>query len=206
VPEINSSYQFAGFGTIANTIPGLDIRNDDRIYYMGRSTPPATLGFTNTFNWKGFSLMTVMTGRFGHLVRRDDSYIFFSQGAVNYSATGMAALQSPSTVATTSTGNLLPIMANRLNYTTGASTRAYYSDVTLEKASHIRFNEIYLGYDFPVKFLERAGNVFKSATLYTQARNLGIIWTNNESKIDPEFKPGTLKPIRTFTFGVRLGL
>lgn len=205
VPELNSSYSFGGTGTIGNTIPGSNVKDDDRIYYMGRSTPPATFGFTNTFSWKGFSLMTVMTGRFGHLVRRSDQGVIFGQGTPFYSATAMANLQTASTVATTSTGVILPTAANRTTYTTGQSTRTFYSDVTLEKAGHIRMNEIYLGYDLNQKFLEKAGSVLNTATLYVQARNLGILWTNNESKIDPESIPGTIKPIQTFTFGVRLG-
>jgi hypothetical protein len=65
---------------------------------------------------------------------------------------------------------------------------------------------MYLGYDLSPKLLERAGNILRSATLYVQARNLGILWTNNQSKVDPEFIPGTIKPIRTFTFGARIGL
>jgi TonB-linked SusC/RagA family outer membrane protein len=205
VPIINSNYQFGGVGTIANTIPGMNIMDDSRIYYMGRSTPPMTLGFTNTFSWKGFSLMTVITGRFGHLVRRSDTNLGYGQGSMSYSATGMASLQPEIKVANSETGNIPPTLANRGNQFASLGTRAFYSDVTLESADHIRFNELYLGYDLPSTFLAKNIKFLRNATFYTQVRNLGILWTNNESGIDPEFIPGTIKPIRTFTFGARLG-
>ncbi|MFZ9386840.1 MAG: SusC/RagA family TonB-linked outer membrane protein [Chitinophagaceae bacterium] len=206
VPLLNSGLSFAGVTGFGNTIPGLNPKDDDRMYYMGRSTPPATLGFTNTFNWKGLSLMTVMTGRFGHLIRRSDQNLFFSQASWNYSRTGIDVLQTPTTVATTNNGNILPTLDNRLSYGTANTLRTFYGDANLERGSHIRLNEIYLGYDLSPKFLERAGNFLRNATLYVQARNLGIIWTNNQSKVDPEFIPGTIKPFRTFTFGARIGL
>jgi TonB-linked SusC/RagA family outer membrane protein len=206
VIENSSANSFSGFSSLSNTIPGINPGDDDRIFYMGRSTPPATMGFTNTFNWKGFTLMSVMTGRFGHLVRRSDTQLLFNQGSVNYSATGMPLLLTPSSIATSNTGIINPSRANQSVFGTSISTRTFYSDVTLEKASHIRLNEVYLGYEFPGSILNGTGKPIKSLTLYGQARNMGLMWTNNESNIDPEFRPGTLKPVRTFTFGFRLGL
>jgi len=205
VTEINSNYQFAGFGTMSNTYPGRNVKDDDRIYYMGRSTPPANIGFSNSFNWKGLTLMTVMTGRFGHLIRRSDTYLGFGQGTPGYSASGMEVLLPPSAYATGYTGNILPTLANRQVYSTSNTTRAYYSDVVVEKGSSFRLNEIYLGYEFPKQLLTQMGNLFKSATIYSQIRNLGVLWTNNESKIDPDYMPGTLKPYKTYTFGIRVG-
>jgi TonB-linked SusC/RagA family outer membrane protein len=205
VPVLNSSYMFGGVNSIGSTIPGTNIKEDDRVYYIGRSTPPQTLGFTNTFSWKGLSLMTVMTGRFGHLIRRSDEGLAFGQGIMSYSATGVAALMESPKVATTETGIPMITVQNFNAWGTNNSLRTFYGDIGYEKASFIRFNEVYLGYDFPESIATSTRNIFKSATIYTQVRNLGIIWTNNESNIDPEYIPGTIKPIRTFTFGVRLG-
>ena len=202
VIENSSANSFGGFSTISNTIPGLNVGEDDRIHYMGRSTPPATMGFNNTFTWKGLTLMSVFTCRFGHLVRRDDTNLLYNQGTVNYSATGFSTIQSPSRVATQNTGHVYPTRVNQAVFGTSTTMRTFYSDITLENASHVRLNEVYLGYELP-KALKK--NLFASATLYAQMRNMGIVWTNNESGIDPEFKPGTLKPVQTYTFGVRLG-
>lgn len=205
VPELNSNYSFAGFGTIGNTIPGLPITADDRIYYMGRTTPPATLGFTNRFNYKGLELMFVITGRFGHLVRRTDTYLMMAQGAMSYSATGFNILQTVDN-SSSYTGNVMPTLENRLTFANAANTRAFNSDVALEQASHLRLNEVYLAYDLLKLFGNKRPIVFKSAAIYTQLKNLGILWTNNESKIDPSFLPGTLKPSKLYTFGLRLGI
>ena len=83
-----------------------------------------------------------------------------------------------------------------------SSLRNYYSTAVVEDASHIRFNELYLGYDLPVK----GGSKFlKSLTVYSQVRNLGLLWKATDTEADPEYRIGTIKPVQTYTFGLRVG-
>jgi len=204
----NSSNTFgevSGFG-MGRMVPGLNPRDDDRMYYQGRTTPPATLGFTNTFNYKGLSLMAVITGKFGHKFLRTDEYLSYSLINNNYSASGLASMQNPSLVATTSTGNINPTLLNQAMWFNSASLRDFYSEEIVSDASHIRLNEIYLGYDLSDKTLNKMKKFFKSVTVYTQARNLGLLWRANDYGVDPEYPLGTLKPVKTYTFGVRLGM
>jgi TonB-dependent starch-binding outer membrane protein SusC len=201
----NSFAEVGGFG-MGRMTSGLSPKDDDRLYYQGRTTPPATLGFTNTFNYKGISLMAVITGRFGHKFLRTDENLLYSLGANSYSASGLAALQASSLIATTATGNINATIINQAVTGTSSSLRNFYSEAVVEDASSIRLNELYLGYDFAGNTLGKLGNIFKSATLYTQARNMGLLWKANDRGIDPDFPLGTLKPVKTFTFGVRLGL
>ena len=70
------------------------------------------------------------------------------------------------------------------------------------KGDHIRLNEIYLGYDLPERWLSRQ-NVFRRVNVYAQASNLGVIWSANKD-MDPDYTVGNIKPIPTFTFGLRL--
>jgi TonB-linked SusC/RagA family outer membrane protein len=188
------------------TIPGVTIDQDDRVHYMGRTTPPVTLGFTNTFSYKGFSLMAIITGKFGHVVRTIDENLVYSFTALNYSASGLAALQSPSLVANTGVGNLYPTRTNQAMLQSSSSLRNFYSDAVVHDASHIRLNEIYLGYDFSNAILGKGKGFFKSLNLFAQGRNLGLLWKANEKGIDPEFPRGSVPPVKLFTFGAKLGM
>jgi hypothetical protein len=199
-----SSTYFSSFSLA--TISGLNPSKDNRIYYMGRTTPPATLGFTNSLSWKGFTLMAVVTGRFGYKFTRTDEVMSYSLSGNNISATGLAVLQPVSTTATTNTGNIMISKTNLTMLSNLNSLRNYYSTAVVEDASHIRLNEIYLGYQLPEHVLGIAGKLFRSATVYTQLRNAGLLWKGTDSKSDPEYRIGTIKPVRTYTFGVRIGL
>ncbi len=46
-------------------------------------------------------------------------------------------------------------------------------------------------------------NVFRRVNVYAQASNLGVIWSANKD-MDPDYTVGNIKPIPTFTFGLRL--
>jgi TonB-linked SusC/RagA family outer membrane protein len=202
----NSSNSFAGFTALGSPIPGVKIKDDDRIFYGGRSTPPATLGFTNSFRWKGFTLMSVMTGRFGHKVKGFERSILNTINAKNYPQTAWDKIVKPSSlIASTQTGFIYPTLDNRLMVATGNDLYNFNSINAIDNASALRWDELYLGYDFGKNELGKIRNVFKNLTIYTQLRNLGLLWTNNKSGYDPGFLPGTVRPIRTLTFGARVG-
>jgi TonB-linked SusC/RagA family outer membrane protein len=197
-----SANNFAGSGSLGNTIPGIEQKDDDRIYYAGRSTPPSTLGFTNTFSWKGFTLMGVITGRMGHVVRRRDMAFLPSPGTVRYSATGYEHILSPLTAATTDIGFSIPTATNLAVVNLANSMYQFYGDRgTLQKASSIRLDDLYLEYALPSKLMNKA---VPDISVFAQGRNLGLLWTNNEDGVDPEFLPETIKPFRTITFGLRV--
>jgi len=198
----NTSNSFSSFGR--STIPGLKVSDDDRVFYQGRTTPPATLGFTNSFSYKGFTLMAIVTGKFGHKFRAIDQVFSYGLTSNNYSATGMATLQDPSAVATTSTGNVFPSKINQVMLGESNSIRNYYSDAVVADASLIRLSEIYLGYEFPKSMLGNADGFFKSVNIFTQARNLGLLWKANKLGLDPDYPIGSVKALKVFTFGVKL--
>lgn len=204
----NTSNSFTGITALGTPIPGVEIIDDPRLYYAGRTTPPATLGFTNSFHWKRFTLMAVMTGRFGHKVRNITNGLNFTSSplAKNFSKSAWDQIITTSPlVASDQLGILYPTLANRLMVGTGNSMYSFSSLNTIDNASALRWDELYLGYDFTNKDLRKIQNVFNSLTLYTQVRNLGLLWTNNKSGLDPGFLPGTIKPIKLFTVGARVG-
>jgi TonB-linked SusC/RagA family outer membrane protein len=200
----STANSFSNFGRA--TIPGITMDLDDRVYYMGRTTAPATLGFTNRFSYKGFSFMSVILGRFGHVFSRRDEQLNYAFTAINFSKTGLASLQSPSIVATNKLGNVAPGIINQAMLGESSSIRNFYSNQVVNDASFLRLNELYLGYDLSDAAVKRMGGLFKSINLFTQLRNLGTIWTGNDLGFDPENPIGTLKPIKVFTFGAKVNL
>lgn len=200
----STTNSFSNFGRA--TIPGITMDLDDRVYYMGRTTSPATLGFTNRFSYKGFSFMSVILGRFGHVFSRRDEALNYAFTSFNFSKTGLNALQSPSLVATNQLGNVAPTLANQAMLSESNLMRNAYSDKVVYDASFIRLNELYLGYDLSDRVVNGMGGIFKAVNLFTQLRNLGTIWTGNGLGFDPENPLGSLKPIKVYTIGAKVNL
>ena len=84
-----------------------------------------------------------------------------------------------------------------------ANNSNLFSSFAYAKGDHIRLNEVYLGYDLPKRLLSKQG-VFSRVNFYARANNLGLIWSAN-GEMDPDYTIGTLKPMPTFMFGLKLG-
>ena len=74
-------------------------------------------------------------------------------------------------------------------------------DYLVEKANHVRLQEINLSYNVPSRLLNKMG--LSSLRLYVQANNLFII-TNNKYDEDPENPLGTYRLQPHYTFGFKL--
>lgn len=186
-----------------------ELKDNNWFYYLGSGTPKSNLSFTNRFTWKGVTFSFMITGRFGYYVTRNDllseslfnasfskqldkSFAVYDEGYANQ--TGYTAL---------------PLWNddNYLQYKNSINVYAWQtvrmSESNCIKGDHIRLNEIFLGYDLPENLLSRQG-VFSRINIYAQASNLGLIWSKN-GEMDPDYRIGTIKPMPTFTFGLKLG-
>ncbi|HEU4790756.1 MAG TPA: TonB-dependent receptor [Flavobacterium sp.] len=170
---------------------------DDRTV-IGHAMPTATMGFTNTFSYKGLFLDVLMTS---------------SQGNDIFNATrleleGMQDFKNQSTAVLnrwTTPGQITDVpKANDPN-------SLYNSNRWVEDGSYIRLKSVTLGYDFNKMMLG-----LKSLKLYFTGQNL-ITWTNY-SGFDPEVSAyntntgtspgidyGTYPQVRTFIFGLKAG-
>lgn len=177
-------------------------------YYIGSRTPKSDLSFSNQFSWKGLTLSFMITGRFGYYVNKgnyfdtairaanyskqlDNSFAVYDQGYANqksYTAYPLYNDENWQTYNTLSTGMSFANLLFKNNYI---------------KGDHIRLNEIYLGYDLPESLLSRQG-MFNRINVYAQVSNLGLIWSKN-GNMDPDYPVGNIKPMPTFTFGLKLG-
>ena len=165
--------------------------------YHGTATPPLIMGWTNTFTYKGITLKAMITGKFGHKFRRptfmytdgfDKNYHKDLEGIMAGNARQMGLPEIP---------------AEYTDYYYRYSWYVPYLNTLVENASHIRLREIYLGYDLPKKLCDKMK--LGSIRIYSQIRNLGLIWAANKQDIDPDYISGIdIKPEASYTFGLNI--
>lgn len=156
---------------------------------IGNPNPKATLGFTNTFGWKGIELSVLFQSSLGNdIYNQNRTLIEGMASAVNQTSAvldrwtpGNPNTQMPRAV----TGD--PNLNNRF------STRF------VEDGSYVRLKNITLGYSFPssaIKFLRMS-----QLRIYATAQNL-VTWTHY-SGYDPEV---SADPFSSTGFGRDLGV
>lgn len=179
---------------ITTWAPGTDARK-----YMsaqGTSVAPYIVGFQNSFKIYDFDVSFLVTGKFGHKFRRTGfNYKALWGGNINVNS-------AYSEVANSDPNEIVPIPTNESRYYFYDRYVPYMSYLT-ESASHIRFQEVNVTYNVPKKFTSKLG--LSRVQAYAQANNLGtILW--NDFDEDPEYPKGSIKPQKTFTFGLRVSL
>lgn len=188
--------------------PGETADENEYLFYQGKLTPSSLANFTTSFTYKNFELRMVFSGKFGHIFRRNDDFIVYNINSLNY---------SKSLETTWDKGDALdsfigkPIPNSESAPTLRASyVYSWYNNVLknsshmTEDASHIRFDEIYLGYRLSNVMLAETGSKL-SINLFGQIKNVGLLWTANKKGIDPEYLPGySFIPVRTYALGLKL--
>ncbi|QHV97527.1 SusC/RagA family TonB-linked outer membrane protein [Spirosoma endbachense] len=165
---------------------------------LGNPAPNFTLGWTNTFSFKGFTLSALMDYREGGklfsataaslLLRgqlkssEDREAMRVIPGVLGDPATYKAALEDGKEVK-----NTIPMTAFAFHFSNGFG--AYGADETnVYDATVIRLREVTLGYTFPKAFLKKYTKVFGSLRLSASGRNLWFYAPNmlKGLNFDPE--------------------
>jgi TonB-linked SusC/RagA family outer membrane protein len=164
---------------------------------MGTKVAPWLLGFTSNFKYRDFDLSFVMTGKFGHVFKRQSfDYPPMWGGRVlpnkklSEVLNGDPAKISPLPM----NGDLEP------RYYFWDRFFPYLSYLT-ESASFLRMREIMLTYEAPANFLAKIG--INRCQLYGQVTNVFSIYANKFNE-DPEFPEGGMKPQPNYTVGLKL--
>ncbi|MEG1290625.1 MAG: hypothetical protein RSE25_10400, partial [Bacteroidales bacterium] len=76
-----------------------------------------------------------------------------------------------------------------------------YLDYNVQKAGHVRLQEVNITYNIPRTFLKKLR--ITNAKVYAQGNNLFTI-KNNKYGEDPEYPLGNIRPQAAFTFGINL--
>ncbi|MCR8668940.1 SusC/RagA family TonB-linked outer membrane protein [Aestuariibaculum sp. M13] len=174
-----------------SSLPGDDI---NYVENKGTLVAPYTLGFTSAFDIYDFNLSFIVTGKFGHVFKRQSfNYkgLFTSRVLPNSSLTDVRNAE-PS--------EIIPLPTSDQEPTYYLWDRYYpYMNYLVESASHIRMQEINVTYNLPISKL------FKSqakAQVFVQGNNLFTLKSNTYNE-DPEYTLGTVKPQPTITLGTK---
>ena len=166
------------------------------LVYHGPARPTTFGSFRNTLSYKGLSLSANISYRFGYYFRRSsvqyESILQARGGHSDYSL----RWQQPGDEQVTQ----VPSLPESRDPFRDQFYRS--SSILVEKADHIRLQDIRLGYRFP----KRSGlsGVPANTEVYLYANNLGMIWKSTGSDWDPDF--GTFRPRKSIAIGIQFDL
>lgn len=211
------SYKFAGLDNTGQTliedpkVPGRILRVDEFQYfdimeYSGRTASPYYGAYSSNISYKQFSLGFQFQYAFGGVFRKPS----VTENSVYVSRAGDLGMRwrKPGDELFTN----VPTINTDFNqgYYYGTSiTRYSESDYLIRSRSNIKLQQISLSYALPQKLLKPIG--VKMLTVSAVCRNLGLIWTANKEKIDPDYVYNTgntfqLAPVRSYSFQLNLSL
>ena len=178
-------------------LSGNNIKPGDLVY-NGPATPRLFGSVLNAVSWKNITLSVNILYRFAYFFRRNS--INYSSLYTNYNGHSDYSLrwQKPGDESITD----IPSLPSSIS----ESRDAFFenSEVLVERADHIRVQDIRLSYNFlESKTKKRA---FKRAQLYIYGNNIGIIWRANKLKLDPALSNSEIPIPKTISIGVSFDL
>ena len=151
------------------------IEGDGNTVKVGNANPDFTLGWTNTFSWKGLVLSLLIDGRYGGKVLSQTQADMDMYGVtkVTGDARDRGYVMLEGEKITNVKGFYKSIVGGRSGVT------EYY----MYDATNFRLRELALGYTFPKRWME-ATKFFRDVQLAFTARNLFFIY--KEAPFDPD--------------------
>jgi hypothetical protein len=165
------------------------VARPEDVYYMGTLVPKVTGGFTNSLQYKAFTLTANIIFNLGHVMRKDVNAFYSDrltgitgQFAGNISPLFLNRWKKPGDEAFTDVPSYVSDMNDHynrrdINYYT-------YSDVNVVSASYIKLRDITLSYKLPATALQLLH--MTGMTVYMQSGNF-MLWKANKNGIDPEY-------------------
>lgn len=161
------------------------IDDEDKII-LGNYNPRWTLGWSNTFSYKGLELSIDLFGRFKYMINTggEGQYGMYNQREIDYWTPNNTGAEWQKPVYSTSGGD------------------GYASLLGYKDASFIKIRNLSLGYRFDKKTLDRITRGFVSgAKVYVQGRNLGMLYSSVDFM---DLDTGATFFNRGFTVGLQL--
>jgi TonB-dependent starch-binding outer membrane protein SusC len=202
------SYKWAGLDPATGDPRGFAADTVSKIYstltnpakvsdlvYSGPARPIYFGGLINQFGYKGFSFYFTISYKLGYYFRRNS--LNYNSLFNNWTGGNKEYAQRWQ-----KSGDEVFTNVPSIIYPANSSRDIFYqkSNATIEKADHIRLNDIFLSYDFKKSDWKKLP--VNNIQIYASANNLGIIWSANKLKLDPDYPIG-VPPIKTISFGIR---
>lgn len=151
------------------------IEGDGNTVKVGNANPDFTLGWTNTFSWKGLVLSLLVDGRYGGKVLSQTQADMDMYGVTK--VTGDARDRGYVMLEGEEIANVKGF------YKSIVGGRAGVTEYYMYDATNFRLRELALGYTFPKRWME-ATKFFRDVQLAFTARNLFFIY--KEAPFDPD--------------------
>lgn len=184
-------------GTVSKDYAAIISKLDpNQIKYHGSASPKYFGSVMNSFGYKNFDLSFNVTYKLGYYFRRSDVFTGNADG-IRYQMADYEKRWK-------NTGDELTTNIPALIYPSNSSRGTFfqYSEELVEKADHIRLQDIRLAYNFSDKNLERA--LFKNISIFLYAKNIGIIWRANRQDLDPDYGTSAIPQPFSTSFGLNL--
>mgnify|MGYP006144554793 FL=1 len=166
----------------------------ENINYHGSSRPTFYGALRNDLSWKNLSLSVNVSYRMGYYYRRNSiAYGQLFSGRISHEDYSNR-WQNPGDENTT----YIPSLPQFNNFNRNEFFR--FSEHLVERADHIRLQDIRLSYNFFRSQIPRLP--FRSVELYGYVNNIGILWKSSNERIDPDFQD--MRPLRTYSMGLRI--
>lgn len=159
------------------------IDDQDRVI-LGNKNPRYTMGWSNTFSYKGFDLSVELYGRFKYMVSTggEGQMGMFQQREIDYWTPDNPNAEWQKPIYSKSGGD------------------AYSGLLGFKEASFIKVRNISLGYNFNKKLCKSIG--IESLKVYAQGKNLGDLYSSIDF-LDLDLNTSYYN--RGFTFGIQVG-
>ncbi|WP_025146518.1 SusC/RagA family TonB-linked outer membrane protein [Pedobacter jeongneungensis] len=166
--------------------------------YQGTTTPPTILSYRASLGYKNFNLTAFFTGNLGGVYRNP---------TFNYATawSGSTKTQVNRWVADVFAGSTsvpgFP-MQNSNDFYLWSTSYPILNTLT-ESSSYIQCSNVMLDYSLPKDLIRKAG--LRNVRVFLQGTDLGMIYVANRNKYNPDYLPGTERPLRSYTIGANIG-
>ncbi|MBD1431771.1 SusC/RagA family TonB-linked outer membrane protein [Sphingobacterium sp. DN00404] len=174
----------------------MSLLGKEDVLYNGPSLPKYFGSWRNSVTVRNFTVGFNITYKLGH---------FFRRSSIDYAAlynNSIGHVDFNDRWKTSGDGSSTQIPSMPAPGT--SSTRDYiytFSDLLIEKADHIRLQDINLRYDFSRNSLRRIP--FETISVYGYINNVGMLWRSNRYGIDPDYTSRIYPPVTTYSIGIK---
>lgn len=171
----------------------LNPENNQSILFVGSSKPQLFGNIINTVSWKNIEMSINISYTGDYYFRKPvTSYANLYQKGLAY-PDFYRRWQQPGDERYTDVPKMTyPVLS-------GADSFYQAADINVLKADHLRLEYISLGWNREITY----NNHKSKLMLYLNISNLGILWTANKLRIDPEF-PYKLAPQPVYSLGLKI--
>ncbi|WP_207515229.1 TonB-dependent receptor plug domain-containing protein [Longitalea luteola] len=172
-------------------------KGSNSLTYHGRATPAVFGSITNDFSYKQLNLSVTVLYKLNYYFRRQSiNYYDLYQGVPTGSADFSRRWRQPGDEKTTTVPSIPVTAAPDPN----RDIFYNYSNVLVERADHLRLQNIQLSYELEDRPLKKGQ--LRMANVFLNCSNTWIIWRANKWGIDPEQHTRYRQPV-LYTIGFR---